>query len=239
MRARRSASMQVRLEAAGGQRERCGHADCRQARSASSWQTVHTANAAACTARVSSAAANASGACRSAQRLHGSIAGAVARAQARGPSPSGGPRFTPGRAVITALVRSSHRSGSPSPSCWSSTHRRRPQGETQPHMRLHMHDRTHMYVLRCMLTFTLTLSTRPANCLHTFTIALPTQDHFGRQFVDEALCCDRSDHGRDGYDRCGYDRWSLRGTSSQAPCPGLGPAEERARAPSPATLVAA
>ena len=184
MRARRSASMQVRLEAAGGQRERCGHADCRQARSASSWQTVHTANAAACTARVSSAAANASGACRSAQRLHGSIAGAVARAQARGPSPSGGPRFTPGRAVITALVRSSHRSGSPSPSCWSSTHRRRPQGETQPHMRLHMHDRTHMYVLRCMLTFTLTLSTRPANCLHTFTIALPTQDHFGRQFVD-------------------------------------------------------
>ena len=54
----------------------------------------------------------------------GSIAGAVARAQARGPSPSGGPRFTPGRAVITALGRSSRRSGSPSPSCWSSTYRR-------------------------------------------------------------------------------------------------------------------
>ena len=57
--------------------------------------------------------------------------------------------------------------------------------------------------------------------------------------VDEAMCYDRCGYDQYSYNVHGYDRWSLRGTSSQAPCPGLGPAEERARAPSPATLVAA
>ena len=38
---------------------------------------------------------------------------------------------------------------------------------------------------------------------------------------------DRFGYVRCVYDGCEYDRQSLRGTSSQAPCPGLGPAEER------------
>ena len=46
--------------------------------------------------------------------------------------------------------------------------------------------------------------------------------------VDEATCYDRCGHAGCSHKRCDYDRWSLRGTSSQTPCPGLGPAEERA-----------
>ena len=110
-------------------------------------------------------------------------------------------------------------------------------------MRSHMHDRTLMHALHRMLTFTLTLS-RPDRLTPPSRL-YPRSSHAGsfcgRQKsrfidVDEAMCYDRCGYDRCSYNGSGYDRWSLRGTSSQAPCPGLGPAEERARAPSPATL---
>lgn len=57
-----------------------------------------------------------------------------------------------------------------------------------------------------------------------------TKKSFHRRTTKLPMCYDRCGYARCSYNECGYDSWCLRGTSPQAPCPGLGPAEERARA---------
>ena len=82
----------------------------------------------------------------------------------------------------------------------------------------HMHDRTLMHTLRCILTHTLTLSTRPSLTLTAFTVILAPR----RPWVIDAAVRRRiwsAGYDGCGYDGCDYDRRSLGGTSSQA-CPG-------------------
>ena len=105
-------------------------------------------------------------------------------------------------------------------------------------MHTHTHDPTLMRTLLRMLTHTLTLLARPMHCLHAFTESLLAHRMIWSTKVKAHACVQRREAilravrqsptglamSGDGWD---YDRQSLRGTSSQAPCPGLGPTEER------------